>query len=328
MITVICPVYNESAYIMSVLDFFSKSLPLYKELILIDGNSSDNTCDLIEAYRVSHSNISLLRNPDRYVAYALNKAILAAKGDIIVRLDAHTDYSADYFQKIQETFDKTGADIVGGPMRIAGGNTVQNAIGHATSTVFGVGNSSFHFENFKGFTDSVYLGAWKRKIFDKTGLFDTTFKRNQDDEFHYRAKSMGFTVYQDPSIKLYYHPRKTFGLLFSQYYQYGLYKPMVLKKVKSAINVRHIIPSLFVVYLATLPFFLVFAMYFMLLPLGIYLATALCFTLTSKHSFKEIFIMPMVYFTLHVAYGAGFIAGLSLKPGSSTPSGNRLIVSN
>ena len=68
--------------------------------------------------------------------------------------------------------------------------------------VFGVGNSSFHFEDFEGFTDSVYLGAWKRKIFEKTGLFDTTFKRNQDDEFHYRAKSMGFKVYQDPEIKL------------------------------------------------------------------------------------------------------------------------------
>ena len=139
MISVICPVYNEAAYIVSVLDFFIKALPQNKELILVDGNSSDNTCDLINQYRTSHPNIHLFHNPDRYVPFALNKAITAAKGDIILRLDAHTDYSPDYFQKIQETFDKTSADIVGGPMRIAEGNAVQNAIGYATSTIFGVG---------------------------------------------------------------------------------------------------------------------------------------------------------------------------------------------
>ncbi len=328
MITVICPVFNESAYIMSVLDFFTKAQPIEKELILVDGNSTDNTCALIETYALSHPNIVLLHNPDRYVPYALNKAITAAKGDIIVRLDAHTDYSPDYFVQIIETFAKTGADIVGGPMRIAKGNTVQNAIGLATSTVFGVGNSSFHFENYQGFTDSVYLGAWKSKIFEKTGLFDTTFKRNQDDEFHYRAKSMGFRVYQDPSIKLYYHPRKTFALLFKQYYQYGLYKPMVLKKVKSGMNLRHIIPSLFVFYLIFLPVFLFLGLYFMAIPLMIYFIAAIYFSFNSKRSFQEMILTTVVYFILHLAYGLGFIAGLTLKADTANVSEKQLIVSN
>ncbi len=328
MITVICPVFNEAAYIMSVLNFFTKALPAEKELILVDGNSTDNTCDLILNYAVNHPNIVLLHNPERFVPYALNKAIKAAKGDIIVRLDAHTDYSIDYFLKIQEAFSKTDADIVGGPMRIAPGNPVQNAIGHATSTVFGVGNSSFHFEDYKGYTDSVYLGAWKKIIFEKTGLFDTTFKRNQDDEFHYRAKSMGFRVYQDPSIKLYYHPRKTFTLLFKQYFQYGLYKPMVLKKVKSSINLRHIIPSLFVIYLIFLPLFILSGIMYMLLPLLIYFIAAIFFSIKSKRSFKEMLLTTIVYFILHLAYGLGFIAGITLKADKSTTSEKQLIVSN
>lgn len=326
MITVICPVYNEADYIVSVLDFFVQSLPQNKELILVDGNSSDNTCDLINEYRANYPNIHLLHNPDRYVPFALNKAISAAKGEIIVRLDAHTEYSPDYFLQIQQTFEKTGADIVGGPMRIAKGNSVQNAIGYATSTIFGVGNSSFHFENFEGFTDSVYLGAWKRKIFEKTGLFDTTFKRNQDDEFHYRAKSMGFTVYQDPSIKLFYHPRKSLSLLFKQYYQYGLYKPMVLKKVKSAINLRHIIPSLFVLYLFSLPIFLSLGIFYTLIPLGIYLSATVGFTITSKRKVKEALFIPIVYFTLHIAYGLGFIFGLSLKANNSHIAEKQLMI--
>lgn len=314
MITVVCPVYNEATYIHSVLDFFVTALPVDKELILVDGSSSDATCDIIEEYMLLHNNIHLLHNPDRYVPFALNKAINAAKGDIIVRLDAHTDYSLHYFEKIIETFQKTDADIVGGAMRIASGNSIQNAIGYATTTKFGVGNSSFHFENFEGYTDSVYLGAWKKSIFDKTGLFDTNFKRNQDDEFHYRAKSMGFKVYQSRDIKLYYHPRKNLKLLFKQYYQYGLYKPLVLKKVKTATNVRHLVPSLFVIYLAILPVLLLPAFKLSLIPLATYIAVAITFACISKKSLKEAVLIPPVYVTLHLAYGLGFLAGLTLKP--------------
>ncbi len=310
MISVICPIYNESAYIKKLLDFYIDALPAEKELLLVDGNSKDDTCTIIKQYMAQHAGIYLLNNPQRIVPYALNKAIEAAKGDIIIRLDAHTDYSTDYFEKVLEVFKNTDADIVGGPMRIAKGNTVQNAIGYATCTTFGIGNSSFHFEDYEGYTDSVYLGAWKKSIFKTTGLFDVAFKRNQDDEFHYRAKSLGFKIYQHPDIKLYYHPRKTFNLLFKQYYQYGLYKPLVLHKIKSAVSIRHLIPAMFVVYLLTTPVYFIIPFYFGLIPLFIYLLGDLFFTFRSKKSFKEMLAIMVIYPTLHLSYGIGFIGGV------------------
>ena len=325
MITAICPVYNEAAYINDLLEFFVKALPLEKELILVDGNSSDNTCSIIKEFQTRHKNIFLVDNPNRYVPYALNKAILAAKGDKIVRLDAHTRYSPDYFEKVVEAFNKTGADIVGGPMRIAAGNNLQGAIGYVTSTTFGVGNSSFHFENFKGYTDSVYLGAWKKNIFETTGLFDTAFKRNQDDEFHYRAKSLGFKVFQDPEIKLYYHPRKKLNLLFKQYYQYGLYKPLVLQKIKSGTSFRHLVPSLFVIYLFCLPVFLLTGFYIGFIPLAIYFVTTLTLAAASRLTFKKMILVPIVYCTLHVSYGAGFIAGCRKLAFKSTQEKRTLV---
>jgi glycosyltransferase involved in cell wall biosynthesis len=311
MITVICPVYNESAYIKKLLDFYTHALPLEKELLIIDGNSTDNTCAIIKEYILTRPDIRLLHNPQRIVPYALNQAIRAAKGDIIIRLDAHTDYEPDYFQKILETFQTTDADIVGGPMRIAKGNKVQNAIGYATSTMFGIGNSSFHFENFEGYTDSVYLGAWKRAVFKTTGLFDLVFKRNQDDEFHYRAKSFGFKIYQNPAIKLYYHPRKNFKLLFKQYYQYGLYKPLVLKKIKSAVSLRHLIPPGFVVYLLLLPICFIIPFYPGLIPLLLYILGDLFFTLRSKRPVTELPAVMLVYPILHISYGIGFLVGFT-----------------
>jgi len=101
-ITVVCPVYNEAKHIRTVLDFCVKANPAEKELIFIDGNSSDETCAIINEYIGLHNNIRLLHNEKRIVPYALNKAIKQAQGDIIVRLDAHTDYAADYFEKVVE----------------------------------------------------------------------------------------------------------------------------------------------------------------------------------------------------------------------------------
>jgi glycosyltransferase involved in cell wall biosynthesis len=310
MISVICPVYNEAAHIRNVLDFCINAFPAEKEVIFIDGNSSDQTCSIINSYITRYSNIKLLHNEKRIVPFALNKAIQEARGEILVRLDAHTDYSPDYFEKVIETFAATNADIVGGPMRIAKGNAVQDAIGYATSTSFGVGNSSFHFEDFEGFTDSVYLGAWRKSIFTTTGVFDELLKRNQDDEFHYRAKSMGFTIYQSPHIKSFYYPRSTFGKLFKQYFQYGLYKPLVLKKISSAISVRHLIPSLFVAYLVCLPVFALFLHLPAFVPLLLYVVASLVFAALSKKRLPQVLRIAWAYFVIHLSYGSGFLLGL------------------
>jgi glycosyltransferase involved in cell wall biosynthesis len=310
MISVVCPVYNESKHIRNVLDFCINASPDEKEVIFIDGNSTDNTRTIIEEYIGLYPYIKLLHNEKRIVPYALNKAIREAKGDIIVRLDAHTNYSLDYFEKIIETIAATNADIVGGPMRIAKGNAVQEAIGYATSTFFGVGNSSFHFENFEGFTDSVYLGAWKKNIFEITGLFDEMLKRNQDDEFHYRAKSLGFAIYQSPSIKSFYYPRSTFTTLFKQYFQYGLYKPAVLKKIKSSLSIRHLIPSIFVFYLITLPVFAALHARYAFIPLFIYVVVNLVFSFMSKKAPMQVLRIAYAYLVIHISYGAGFLLGL------------------
>lgn len=313
-ITVVCPVFNESKFIINVLDFCVKSEPLDKEIFFIDGNSTDDTCAIIHQYATNYSNIKLLHNPKRFVPFALNTAIAKATGDIVVRLDAHTLYAQDYFEKIIEVFNATNADIVGGPMRIAKGNKIQDAIGYATSTPFGIGNSSFHFEDFEGFTDSVYLGAWRREIFATTGLFDESLMRNQDDEFHYRAKSKGFKIYQSPTIKLYYYPRNSFGKLYKQYYQYGLYKPLVLQKIKSALSVRHLVPMAFVCYLFSLLFFAIVGWYAMFLPLGLYIAANIYFSAASKQPLNQICRIAFAYSILHIAYGTGFIAGLINLP--------------
>ena len=111
MITVICPTLNEEEHIEDVLNFFVNAKPDNKELIIVDGGSTDRTIQIIQKWTETYSNIKLMNNPFKYVPFALNLAIKNSTGDPIIRLDAHTKYSEDYFLKILEVFEQTQADI-------------------------------------------------------------------------------------------------------------------------------------------------------------------------------------------------------------------------
>ena len=311
MLTVLCPTFNEENYIENVLRFFVESLPSDKELFIIDGGSTDGTIEIVKQWEKKNATIHLLHNPHKYVPQALNIGLRASTGKLIVRLDAHTVYSKNYFEKIIETFDKTGADIVGGPMNAVGETTIQKAVAHATSGWFGIGNSKFHDVNFSGFTDSVYLGAWKREIFNEVGFFDEQMMRNQDDEFHYRCKSKGKKIYLNAEIKSQYFPRSTYKSLFKQYFQYGLYKPLVIKKIKSEVKLRHLVPLFFVLYLLSFP--IVFVAISWLLPLVLYFFLDVFNSFNSKESLNVKVASLLVYPILHISYGTGFLLGFGKK---------------
>jgi len=308
MITVICPTYNEKQFIEGIMRFFLDASPEDKELLIVDGGSDDGTREIVQEWSSKYDNIKFVDNPDKYVSYALNKAIKISSGNPVIRLDAHTEFVNNYFEKVIETFNITGADAVGGPMRAIGKSNFQKAVALATGTVFGIGDSKIHRENYSGESDHVYLGAWQRKLFEEIGLFDEKLKRNQDDEFHYRARSMGKKVYLNPEIKSFYLPRSTIFKLIGQYFQYGLFKPLVLKKIKSEIKVRHLIPAMFCVYLLGLP--LIYFSILYLLPLFVYIVLNLYFSIRFSRSIIINILLLFIYPSIHISYGLGFITGI------------------
>lgn len=308
LLSVICPTYNEENYIEGLLQFFTTVNPDNKELIIIDGGSTDKTIEIVDRWTAKYNNIRLIHNENKTVPFALNIGIKESKGKIIVRLDAHSRYSNDYFEKIIETFDATGADIVGGPTRIAFKDDFQEAYSVVFYSKMGYGDSKVHETNFNGFTDHVTFGAWKKDIFKDIGFFDTELVRNQDIEFHYRAKSKGKTIFLNSEIKLWYYPRNNFKDLFVQNFKNGYYKPIVMKKINSEIKIRHLVAPMFCLYLAGFP--LVFFSYLWFIPLILYIFIIKCIALSSKLSFKKKINILKIFPAIHIADGIGFIAGL------------------
>lgn len=318
MISIICPIYNEEKYIDSCInsilqqDYSKDDL----EVLFVDGMSTDKTREIISGYSSKYPFIKVLNNPLRIVPPAMNIGICAAKGDVIIRLDAHAIYPERYISELVSNLKKLSADNVGGVCRTLPVNNtiICRSIAIALSSSFGMGNSYFRV----GATevrkvDTVPFGCFRRSLFDKIGLFDEELVRNQDDEFNGRIIKNGGTIYLLPHLIIDYYARDTVRKVSKMFYQYGMFKPLVNKKLGSPATVRQFFPMLFVagcILGGILSFFsnVLFNIY--LSVLIVYLLLAVIFSLKDGRNILLVPALVYTYFTIHVSYGWGYWVGI------------------
>jgi len=103
-ISVITPTYNSSKTIKDTLDSMVAQSYSDLEYIIINGNSSDNTKDIILSYQ-DKLNIKLVSEPDKGIYDAMNKGVRMATGDIVGILNSDDFYHAkDVLHKVSKTF--------------------------------------------------------------------------------------------------------------------------------------------------------------------------------------------------------------------------------
>jgi len=316
-VSLILPIRNEAKHIRGCLESIAQQdFPHEQmEIIIADGLSSDNTREVVEAFRPSDIPLIWLDNPGKIVPIGLNLAIRQAHGEIIIRVDGHTTLAPDYVQGCVETLAQSGAENVGGCMNALGTTPFGQAVAAATSSPFGVGGSRFHYAQNGQWTDSVYMGAWSRKTFERFGLFDEELVRDQDDEFNYRLLEMGGNIYLNPKIISTYQVRSNPKALWKQYFQYGFYKVRVLQKHPRQMSLRHFIPPLFVLSLSLSILLAVLTPWgrvLLALVAGSYLiANLIASTITAaKKGWWNFPLLPLTYAILHLSYGSGFLWGL------------------
>src|SRR5438128_2432648 len=114
-VSVIVPCRNERDWIDSCLrSILAQESPGGGfEVIVADGMSDDGTREILQRLRAEHPGLRLVDNPGRIVSTGLNEAIKAATGQIVIRMDAHTNYAQDYLRQCVTLLDETGADNVG-----------------------------------------------------------------------------------------------------------------------------------------------------------------------------------------------------------------------
>jgi len=338
MISVIIPVYNEGKYISQCLDsILRQDYPKDNlEIICVDGLSCDRTRQIIKGYSSQHDNLRLIDNPDRIVSHGLNAGIRAASGEVIMRIDAHCTYPENYISTLGRKLELLKADNVGTVINSlqACDSAICKAIAVGSSNSFGVGDSAFRIgtKSIKE-VDTVPFGCFRRDLFDRIGYFDTDLIRNQDDEFNARIIKNGGKIYLIPDVSVDYYARETLGKMARMFYQYALFKPLVNKKIGAPATLRQLVPPLFVsVLIVGVVLSLILPITFPLFAGVIALYLLVSFVVSAKEAFRNrspslMFILPVVFFAIHISYGWGYLAGILkfivLKTNSVTAEVNR-----
>ena len=320
-ISVIIPCRNEEGYIGTVLkNIQEQNYPGdCMEIIVVDGESDDRTLGEIRQIAENDNRIQILSNPGRIVPTALNLGIKNSQGEIIVRMDAHCEYPSNYISYLVENLQKLHADNVGVAMRAFPRNKSLKAfaISKAISSPFGVGNSHHRTGTSKPVEmDSVPFGCYWREVFDKIGFFDEDLVRNQDDEFNARLGKYGGKIVLLPDIEIKYLARDTFRKIARMFYYYGLFKPLVNKKVGAPATIRQFVPPLFLLSLFAFMIISVINLQwgtwfgaitllpYVLLNLFISFITAV----KSRRTGIVFYLLPL-FFLIHISYGWGYIRG-------------------
>jgi glycosyltransferase involved in cell wall biosynthesis len=322
IVSVIVPVRRERAAIerflasLAAQDLSHLDGNLEWEVVAADGMSDDGTRDVLAKWARAWPKLTVIDNPRGYVSSGLNAAVRAARGDVIVRMDAHSEYAPDYVRQCLAVLDETGADNVGGPALTRATGWLARAVAAAYHSRFGSGGAKFHDAEYEGPVDTVPYGCWRRATLERIGLFDESLLRDQDDELNLRIVRGGGRIWQSPRIRSWYWPRGSLRALFAQYFQYGFWKVAVIRKHGRPASWRHLAPGacvLLALALAIASTLWRWPLAVLCLLAGAYAAASVAASVTAarRHGWDLLPALPAVFATYHLAYGLGFLAGLA-----------------
>ena len=326
-VSYVMPVYNETAYIDAAIDsVLSQVYEGEQELVLALGPSTDGTSERVESRAALDARIRIVRNPEITIAVGLNRAVLAARHDVIVRVDAHTELAPGYTATAVSILERTGAASLGGLMVARGRSRFQSAVARAYNSRLGLGGGAYHGSAVEGPAESAYLGIMRRPVLVSVGLYDEGLKRAEDWELNYRLRRAGHTVWLDPALRVTYWPRDTFSKLVRQFHATGIWRGELVRRHSGRHPLRYFAPPTLVV-VAMLSLVVVLlqatgvvsgwpALVLGLLHLGpvayLLLLLALLFTESSGRSLADRGVFALVIATMHASWGAGFLRGVAV----------------
>jgi len=293
------------------------------ELLLVDSCSQDKSKEIMEEFAADHPNlmVKVLNNQGKILASGWNVALAEARGDIILRVDAHSRIPDDFLSSNVRRI-LAGEQIVGGPVISKSPRGLWgNLLSLAEKSKFGGGVAAFRNLGPSRYIDTLAYAAYHRKVFEAVGGYDERLVRSEDNEIHYRMKQAGFKFFFDPAIRSFHIPRSSLGGLLKQKYGNGLWIGLTMGIQPRCFVMRHFTPAIFV-GAAILAFILGVGWSFWppLVLLGtLYGLAAFVFTvvaMTQAPSKVKPFciFLPAIFLLMHLTYGVGTLIGLMRAP--------------
>ena len=191
-ISVVIPIYNAARFVSRAIESaLGQSFPP-DEIMVIDDGSTDETAAIVESYG---DRVIYQYQPNQGASVARNNGITIAKNDIIALLDADDYWPVDKLERqMRLLHDNSTADLVWGLVKIEYAH-----------------QGLERFVSFEKAPDDIApiacLGAalFRRKAFEKVGLFDKRFDPSEDWDWYNRAQEKKLNILRDSEIGLYYY---------------------------------------------------------------------------------------------------------------------------
>ncbi len=315
-VSVVLPVLNEERHIEACLrSVLAQDYPRDRyEVIVADGGSSDRTREIVAATAAEDPRLRLIDNPGRMQAAGLNRAILASAGDVIARQDGHAEWAPDHLSRSVELLLSSGADNVGGRQEAVGDGESGRAIACAMRSPFGVGGARFRYSDREEEMPTVFLGTFRRSAFERVGLFDEAYPPHEDYELNERIRATGGRIVFSPGIRTRYHVRSGLGALGRQYYRYGRGKVRVARARPGVIRPYHLVAPALVAGIPIMAVMAVTGRGRRLALAGAAAYAAACAVAGQQagrcESLEVRGRVPITFVVMHIAWGAGFWAGV------------------
>jgi succinoglycan biosynthesis protein ExoA len=324
-VSVVVPMLNEESHIRdSASAMLQQRFEGTIEFLFVDGRSDDRTRDILEELARRDARIRVLDNPRRQTPSALNIGLRNARGEFVVRMDAHAYYPSDYVANAVTRLRRGDVACVCGPQVPFGTGEWSQGVALALGSRLGTagspkwpsegdGGGPAAGERELGADSGVFGGAWRRSTLEAQGGWDEGWPLNQDCELHARITAAGGRTVMLPELGARYAPRDSLTALARQYWRYGQYREKTALAHPETMRPAHLLtPGLAVTVVASV-----------LAPrplrraaragLLLYAATVGIVSARTQPSagWRGALRLPLVFAVMHLAWGFGYLLGFA-----------------
>jgi cellulose synthase/poly-beta-1,6-N-acetylglucosamine synthase-like glycosyltransferase len=318
LVSIVIPMLNEiDAIERCIRSIWEQDYPQDRlEIVVVDGLSTDGSREKVQALMQIRDNVRLLDNPTARTPASLNIGARGSRGDVVIILGAHTRLKSDFIRQNIKHMQIMDVACTGGTQINTGVTFLQQAIGYAMGSQFGMPSAPYRFFRKPRFVDTVVYAAYKRGLFDKVGYFDEELHISEDAEFNWRIRQAGHRIYFSPEIVSYYYPRKNLRLLAKQFLNYGILRVNVMKKHRDAVKLLHLLPPLFLtisLVSAALAFVRPFSLNMLAAIWALYLVYVLLasvITAQQQRCYRHMILLPAVFMVMQLCWATGFLIGI------------------
>lgn len=246
MILAVIPCLNEAEHIEHLVrNLIRNCAELQMRIVIADGGSTDGTIEIARRLEAEYSQVKYLHNPKRIQSAAINLAVAeyGPWAKILIRLDAHAEYSANYCQTLMEEQQIHAASAVVVSMETVGKNLFQRAAAAAQNSKLGNGGAAHRNAGRSGrWVDHGHHALMRLDAFHAVGGYDESFSHNEDAELDLRLRQAGHRIWLTAKTSLTYYPRSRPAALFRQYFRFGHGRARTVMKHRALPRLRQLVP--------------------------------------------------------------------------------------